>query len=316
MQQPVHHQFIIPATYAGKRLDQALACLCPDYSRARLQTWLKQQMITVDGQHHQGKYKLHGGETVIIDAQLSVETPWHAQDLPIDIIYEDHDIFILNKQANQVVHPAAGNPDGTLVNALLHHAPTLEALPRAGLIHRLDKDTTGLLVIAKTLSAHHWLVDQLQQRLITREYLALVQGQVIAGDTIDEPIGRHPTQRTKMAVVHNGKSAVTHYRVLQRFAQHTLLRVQLETGRTHQIRVHLQYKGYPIVGDPLYGTRATLPANINDIVRNALSQFHRQALHACHLSLVHPQQQQCMSWSCPPPADLQHLIDVLTDHTT
>ncbi len=311
MQQPIQQHFVIPAELAGYRLDQALAKLCQQYSRARLQTWLKQGMITVDGQLYPGKHKLHGGEIIDINATLTLETPWQAQALPLDIIYEDADLLILNKAADCVVHPAAGNPDGTLVNALLHHAPALAKLPRAGLIHRLDKDTTGLLVVAKTLEAHHWLVDQLQQRLITREYLALIHGQVIAGGTINAPIGRHPTQRTKMAVVTNGKPATTHYRVLKRFAQHTLLTVTLETGRTHQIRVHLAQQRYPIVGDPIYGTRAVLPANARTELQQALSQFKRQALHAHRLSLEHPTQHQTMTWTCPPPADLQHLLDVL-----
>lgn len=311
MQQSIQHQFTIPAELAGYRLDQALAHLCPDYSRARLQTWLKQGMITVNSQLYPAKYKLSGGETVVIDATLPVAIAWQPQDMPLDIIYEDTDLLVLNKSAGCVVHPATGNPDGTLVNALLHHAPVLERLPRAGLIHRLDKDTTGLLVVAKTLAAHRWCVDQLQQRLITRKYIALVHGQVIAGGTVDAPIGRHPTLRTKMAVVTDGKPAVTHYRVLQRFSHHTLLQVKLETGRTHQIRVHMQHQQHPIVGDPLYGTRAVMPPNASESLRQALSQFKRQALHACQLSLIHPSQQQEMTWTCPLPADLQQLLDVL-----
>jgi 23S rRNA pseudouridine1911/1915/1917 synthase len=220
-------------------------------------------------------------------------------------------LLILNKPANCVVHPAAGNYEGTLANALLHHIPALATLPRAGLIHRLDKDTTGLLVVAKSLAAHHSLVKQLSERRVKREYIALVNGIVTAGATIDAPIGRHPRIRTKMAVVASGKEAVTHYRIVNRFKHHTLLSVNLETGRTHQIRVHLAHSHYPIVGDPLYSRSPVLPPESSSTLQDILRHFKRQALHAARLGFVHPVRAEPVEWSCPLPSDMQHLVDVL-----
>ncbi|MFN3786112.1 MAG: RluA family pseudouridine synthase, partial [Thiothrix sp.] len=231
--------------------------------------------------------------------------------IPLDIVYEDEAILVISKPAGLVVHPAAGNWSGTLVNALLHYDASLDMLPRAGIVHRLDKDTTGLMVIAKTLQAHTRLVDMLQRRDISREYLALVAAQVVAGNTIEAPIGRHHIDRKKQAVTESGKEAITHYRVEERFTHHTLLRVSLETGRTHQIRVHLSWKHMPIVGDPVYGGRPRIPAGLNENVRTQLQQFPRQALHATRLSLAHPVTKEIMSWERPPPADMAALLEAL-----
>jgi len=233
------------------------------------------------------------------------------QDIPLNIIHEDEALLVINKPAGLVVHPAPGNPDRTLVNALLHYCPALAELPRAGIIHRIDKDTTGLMVVAKTLTAHTQLVQQLQAREIKREYLALVKGEMISGSSIDQPIGRHPSQRTKMAVVGKGKPAITHYRIKQRFGHYTLLHVQLETGRTHQIRVHLAYIHHPIVGDPTYGGRLQFPKDISEDLQQTLTHFKRQALHAWRLTLDHPVSKQQLSFQAEPPADFVKLIDQL-----
>ena len=242
---------------------------------------------------------------------MEVQTDFAAEDIPLDIVYEDDDILVLNKPADLVVHPAAGNWSGTLVNALLHYKPTLEMLPRAGIVHRLDKDTTGLMVVAKTLIAHTSLVEQLQARDVSREYLALVHGNVVAGSTIEANIGRHPVDRKRQAVTEGGKEAVTHYRIEERFPHHTLLRVALETGRTHQIRVHLSWKHMPIVGDQVYGGRPRVPAGASESVRQAVQQFPRQALHATRLGLHHPVSGDYLQWQVAIPADMAALLDIL-----
>lgn len=282
--------------------------LFPQYSRSRLQKWIKDGQVTVNQQKLRAKDTVFGGETVELNAMLTEETLWQAQELPLDIIYEDDFIIVINKPADFVVHPGAGNVDGTLGNALLHRYPELEAVPRAGVIHRLDKDTTGLLVVARNLAAQKSLVEQLQAREFEREYQALVVGVMTAGGTVEEPIGRHPVQRIKMAVVHNGKEAVTHYRVLERFRAHTLVKLNLETGRTHQIRVHMAYINYPLVGDPLYGGRLKIPAACSAEFAQALRDFKRQALHACRLGFTHPDSGEFMAWEQPLPADMQHLV--------
>lgn len=280
---------------AGCRLDQALAQLFPDYSRERLKHWLLSGKCQVDGLLLRPKDKVHGGEQVIISAEPEQEVVWKGEDIPLDIVYEDEDLLIINKPANMVVHPAAGNRSGTLVNALLNHAPELIHVPRAGIVHRLDKDTTGLLVVARTLSAHTSLVEQLQARTVSRIYETVVHGIFLAGSTIDLPIGRHPKDRKRMAVVSDGKPAITHYRLLKRFPKHTHIQVQLETGRTHQIRVHMSHAKHPIVGDRTYAGR---------IQHN----FPRQALHARRLTIIHPRTGIELSCEAPLPEDMLQLL--------
>lgn len=302
---------IVPPEMAQQRLDQVVASLCPQYSRSQLQKWIKSGQVLVDNKPLKPKERLTGGEQIIIHATQEVQTHSEAEAIPLDIVYEDEAIMVLNKPANLVVHPAAGNWSGTLVNGLLHYNPSLEMLPRAGIVHRLDKNTTGLMVVAKTLAAHSSLVEQLQERDVSREYLALVQRPVIAGGTIDANIGRHHIDRLKMAVIEGGKEAITHYRVEERFRHHTLLRVALETGRTHQIRVHLTANQMPIVGDQLYGGRPRVPAGISEELREALRAFPRQALHATRLGLVHPLTEEDMEWEVPLPEDMALLLDLL-----
>lgn len=295
---------------AGLRLDQALAQLFPDYSRSRLQQWVKQGRVKVDGEALRPRDKLQGGEWIELEAVEEPRGEFLPQAIPLAIVFEDEHLIVLNKPAGLVVHPAAGHRDGTLQNALLHHAPQLARLPRAGIVHRLDKETSGLLVVAKTLKAHKGLVDQLQARTVKREYLALVQGRMTAGGTVNAPIGRHPVDRKRFAVVEGGKEAITHYRVAERFPHHTLIRVQLETGRTHQIRVHMAYLRYPLVGDPQYG-RLRLPPGASDELIEALRGFKRQALHAARLSLTHPETGEELSWESPLPEDFQNLLEAL-----
>jgi 23S rRNA pseudouridine1911/1915/1917 synthase len=254
---------------------------------------------------------LLGGETLTINAHLEPEGDWQAEDIPLHIIFEDDHILVINKTANFVVHPAAGNRSGTVLNALLHHCPSLQSVPRAGIVHRLDKDTTGLMVVAKTLQAHTDLVLQLQARTVRREYEAVTVGCVIAGGTVDQPIGRHPHQRTKMAVITDGKEARTHYRVLKRFDSHSHLRVKLETGRTHQIRVHMAHIKHPIVGDDTYAGRLRIHKGTSIELQECLRQFGRQALHARELALVHPATGKEVGWTTDLPEDMQNLLEAL-----
>ncbi len=307
----------IPDEDAGRRLDQALADLFPDYSRSRLQQWIKEGRVKLDGMPVKVRHKVLGGEAVELavepQEEMQGETRWQAQPLPLDVVYADRDIIVINKPAGLVVHPAAGNPDGTLLNALLHYAPEVRALPRAGIIHRLDKDTTGLLVVARSLPAHTQLVAQLQARAFVREYEAVAVGVMTAGGTVDAPIGRHPVDRKRMAVVSNGKEAVTHYRVIERFRAHTHVRVRLETGRTHQIRVHLAHIHYPLVGDPVYGGRLRMPPGTDAPLAQALRGFKRQALHAARLGLVHPVSGEAMEWRAALPDDMEQLLALLRE---
>ena len=299
----------------GMRLDQFVSKHRPEYSRSRIQQWIKDGLIRLNGQPARAKDKLKGGEVVELDLQKALDSieaeDWSPQEIPLDIVYEDEYILLVNKQAGLVVHPGSGNPDRTMVNALIHHDASLAKVPRAGIIHRLDKDTTGLLVVAKTLEAHTRLVEALQDRDFDREYRALVWGELTAGGKINQPIGRHPTQRTRQAVVHNGKPAVTHYRVEERFRAHTLLKVMLETGRTHQIRVHLAHLKLPIVGDPVYGGRLRIPPAASEELMAALRGFKRQALHAARLGLEHPITGEAMSWEVPMPDDMLSLLAAL-----
>lgn len=304
---------IIPPEFAGQRLDQALAQLLPDYSRSRIKAWIDAGRVTLDERVPRPRDLVGGGELVHIRPLLEAVNVDRPQAIELDIRYEDDSLLVLNKPAGLVVHPAAGNPEGTLLNALLHHEPALAGLPRAGIVHRLDKDTSGLMVVAKTSGAHRHLVAELAEREVSREYLALVQGELIAGGTVDEPIGRHPRDRKRMAVVHGGKPAITHYRVEERFAGHTLLRVRLETGRTHQIRVHMAHIRHPIVGDPVYGGRLRLPPGASDALIGLLRGFRRQALHATRLALAHPATGDSMSWEVGPPADMVALLDAFRE---
>ena len=303
----------VPFALGNRRFDQIAAELFPDYSRSRLQQWIKDGQLTVDGQTMRGRDKLIGGETLALEAALEAEGEWQAQDIELDIVYEDDSILVINKSPDLVVHPGAGNPDGTLLNALLFHCPALATIPRAGIVHRLDKDTSGLLVVAKTLQAQNHLVDQLQDRSMGREYEAVVQGYMTGGGTVDEPIGRHGTQRTKMAVNPMGKEAITHYWVLERFPSHTHIRVKLETGRTHQIRVHMSHIGYPLVGDSTYAARSRLTKGIGPELRQTLLNFGRQALHARKLGLIHPETEDWMEWEAEAPADFKALLAALKD---
>ncbi|WP_440996231.1 23S rRNA pseudouridine(1911/1915/1917) synthase RluD [Arhodomonas sp. SL1] len=304
----------IPAGQAGVRLDRALAAVFPDYSRSRLQRWLKDGAITVDGAVPRPRDIVHGGERVRIHAQLEPEGAVQAQAIPLDICHEDEALLVINKPAGLVVHPGAGNLADTLQNALLHHDPALETLPRAGIVHRLDRDTTGLMVVARTLGAHRSLVEQLQRRRVGREYQALVAGTFTAGGRVEAAIGRHPHHRTRMAVREGGRPAVTHYRILERFPAHTLLRCRLESGRTHQIRVHMAHIRHPIVGDATYGARPRLPPGADEAVREALAGFRRQALHAWRLQLEHPVSGEAMAWEAQPPEDFQSLLAALRAH--
>lgn len=310
--QPI--SLVIPQSLAGSRLDQALPKLLPDYSRSRLQAWIKEDLVRVDGQPAIPKQKVWGGEKIELQPQASPdESAFAAEDIALDIVYEDDHILVINKPAGMVVHPAAGNWQGTLLNALLHHTPQLKDLPRAGIVHRLDKETSGLLVVAKTIAAQTSLVRQLQARTVKREYRAIVWGEVWKNGTVETQIGRHPHARTKMAVTRvGGKPAITHYEVLERFAVHTYLRCRLETGRTHQIRVHMQHIGAPLVGDPVYGLRGIVPHRaMSQTLRDALKGFKRQALHAARLGLIHPATGEFMEWQADLPADMKALLEAM-----
>jgi len=304
----------VPLDMAGMRLDAALAELFSEYSRSKLQTWVKAGRVTVNGDSLKTRDKLEGGELITLDAEAEVVIIAAPENIPLDIVFEDDDFLILNKPAGLVVHPAIGNWNGTLLNALLHHSPQLETLPRAGIVHRIDKDTSGLLMVAKTLQAHHNLTEQLQARTIHREYQAITHNRMIAGGTVDEPIGRHPTDRLRYAVRDNGKEAVTHYRVIHRFKRHTHIQVKLETGRTHQIRVHMAHIRFSLLGDPLYSGRFQMPANCSEQLEGVLRSFKRQALHAAKLGLVHPTTGEYMEWEQPLPQDMVNLLAALTQN--
>lgn len=305
------HRLELPAELAGRRLDAALALLLPQYSRTRLQGWIEDGAVRVNGLAVRPRDPVVGGEVAVVEARVVAETGVEAEKLPLDIVHEDAAVLVINKPPGMVVHPGAGNRAHTLQNALLAHDPRLARVPRAGLVHRIDKDTSGLLVVARTLAAHTALVAELAAHEIQREYLAVCVGAMTGGGTIDEPIGRHRTQRIKMAVRSDGRAAVTHYRIEKRFRAHTLARVRLETGRTHQIRVHLAHAGYPIVGDPVYGGRRKLPAGASAALIEALDAFKRQALHAERLAFTHPKSGRRVEFKAPIPPDLAALLGAL-----
>ena len=303
---PGSQTFIVSDECAGMRFDQVLAKLLPEYSRSRLQEWIAVGQASLNGTAAAAKQKVWGGETLIVQVQAHpAEQPHRAEDIALEIVYEDDTLLVINKPAGLVVHPGSGNWEGTLLNALLHHAPQLEGVPRAGIVHRLDKDTSGLLVVAKTLTAQTALVRQLQARSVKREYLALVWGEVRHGGTVDAPIGRHPTQRVKMAALESGKPAMTHFQIEEKLPSCTLLRCRLETGRTHQIRVHMASIGHPLVGDRVYlrGAQKCVPQ-----LRSLLHGFPRQALHATRLALEHPGSGEVLEWHSPLPGDMMEIL--------
>lgn len=308
MFEPIQISTIIPDSYAGWRLDRTLAEMFPDFSRSNLKDWIITGKVIVDTKIVRPRVTVHGGEHINIQVEPEQKTELKAQFIALDIIHEDEDLIVINKPANLVVHPGSGNHDGTLLNALLHHDPGLANLPRAGIVHRLDKDTSGIMVVARSLRAHTSLINQLQSRTLKREYQAIVTGVMTAGGRVDAPVGRHPTQRIRMAVVENGKPAITHFRVETRFQGHTHLRLQLETGRTHQIRVHMAHIRYPIVGDPVYGGRLKTPTGCSESLANILRNFKRQALHSTRLTLAHPANGESRSWMANMPDDMQTLL--------
>ncbi len=308
----LRHVLDLPPEVAGLRLDQALARVLPDYSRSRLQGWIASGAVQVDGCAVRSRDKVVGGERVIVQAEFAADTAVGAESLDVDVVFKDRWLFVVNKPAGLVVHPGAGNRAGTLQNALLGLDAELARVPRAGIVHRLDKDTSGLLVVARQPAVHARLVEMLAEHEVGREYLAICSGLPSGGATVDQPIGRHRTHRTKMAIRDDGREAVTHYRIEKRFRANTLLRVQLETGRTHQIRVHLAHAGWPIVGDPLYGGRRRIPPGASPELIAALDACKRQALHAARLTLAHPHSGKALEFTAPLPADMQQLLKVLT----
>ena len=312
MTSSLQKEAIVPSQYHGQRVDVVLAQLFPDFSRSQLTGWLKDGAITLNKLQYKPKDKILGGEHVIINVVLPEnDSNNEAEDIPLDVVFEDEYLLIVNKPAGLVVHPGAGNPNHTLVNALLHHAPTLHHLPSAVIVQRLDTDTTVILIVAKTLTTHTSLIRQMQAREIQRHYLALVYGHVISGGVLDTHYGRHPRNRLKMAVCTNGRQAITQYALSKQYRYFTLLDVTLMTGRTHQIRVHMAHLNHPVVGDPLYGGRARVPAGINSDLRQAIHAFTRQALHACKLSFVHPDSKERLTFNAPLPDDFQLLLTTL-----
>ncbi|HGN1900934.1 TPA: 23S rRNA pseudouridine(1911/1915/1917) synthase RluD [Proteus mirabilis] len=312
MSQQIRLNATVADSQLGQRLDQALAELFPDYSRSRIKEWILDNRVQVNDKIiNKPKEKMLGGEKIEVDALIEEDVRWEPQNIPLNIVYEDDDILVINKPRDLVVHPGAGNPDGTVLNALLYRYPEIVNVPRAGIVHRLDKDTTGLMVVAKTVPAQTHLIEALQRREITREYEAVATGRMTAGGLVNEPISRHPTKRTHMAVHPMGKPAVTHYRVMEHFRAHTRLRLRLETGRTHQIRVHMAHIHHPLIGDQLYGGRPRPLKGASEEFRETLRRFDRQALHATMLRLYHPITGIEMEWHAPLPDDMVELIRVL-----
>jgi 23S rRNA pseudouridine1911/1915/1917 synthase len=312
MKQQISQQNHVPLDLSGQRLDQVTVHLFPQFSRARIQEWIKNGQITLAGKVVKSNTKVVGGELVQLDVELREAGDWQAQDLSLVCVYEDEDLLVINKPADLVVHPAAGNEDGTLLNGLLHYLPQLHTMPRAGIVHRLDKDTTGLMVVAKNLEAQNKLVQQLQARTVSRQYVAVVVGAIPPRGQVDAPVGRDPFNRIKMAVVkQGGKEALTHFHRMARLGPMSLVRLKLETGRTHQIRVHMAHLGFPLLGDPLYGKKLGRCVDLDDEVIQIINEFPRQALHAEKLSLVHPRTGEECGWRAPWPEDFAQLVQAL-----
>ena len=304
---------IVQDSHAGLRVDVALQQLLPEFSRSKLQEWIRDEFVLVNQSYVSVKHKVYAGDEIKVIVQLNPENnAFLPEAIPLNIIFEDETLLVINKPRGMVVHPAIGNWSGTLLNALLHHMPDIAHIPRCGIVHRLDKETSGLLVVAKTLNAQTHLVQQLQARTVKREYRAIVWGQLWKNGTVNQPIGRHPSIRTRMAIHLSGKPAITHYEILERFGVHTYLRCNLETGRTHQIRVHMQYLKAPIVGDPVYGLKSIMPIkSMSDELRQHVLSFNRQALHAIRLGLIHPLSGEVMEWSIDLPDDMKALLEII-----
>jgi 23S rRNA pseudouridine1911/1915/1917 synthase len=302
---------IIPERMTGYRLDVALSEMLPDYSRSKITAWIKSGDALVNNKAFKPKDKVNGSQMVMLSLNKKQNNDWSAENIALNIVFEDEDIIVINKQFGIVTHPGAGNWTGTLANALLYYDPSLSKLDRAGIVHRLDKNTSGLMVIARNEKSQKYLIEQLQSHLVDREYSAIVYGHMIAGGTVDEPVGRDPKDRVKQAVSVSGKDATTHYRAIDRFKSHTHVKAILETGRTHQIRVHLSYVGHSLIGDPMYGGRVRFPKKASEELKEALLNFKRQALHSKKLTLTHPISGESMSWKAPLPDDMLGLLEVL-----
>ena len=304
---------IIPERMTGDRLDVALSEMLPDYSRSKITAWIKSGDALINNKAFKPKDKVNGSQIVILSLNKKQNNDWSAENIALNIVFEDEDIIIINKPFGLVTHPGAGNWNGTLANALLYYDPELSKLDRAGIVHRLDKNTSGLMVIARNEKSQKYLVEQLQSHSVVREYSAIVYGHMISGGSVNDPIGRDPKDRIKQAVSSNGKDATTHYRVIDRFKSHTHVKAILETGRTHQIRVHLSHIGYPLLGDPMYGGRVRFPKKASEILKESLLGFKRQALHSKKLTLNHPSTGELMSWKAPLPDDMLELLNILNE---
>ena len=304
---------IIPERMTGDRLDVALSKMLPDYSRSKITAWIKSGDALINNKAFKPKDKVNGSQMVMLSLNKKQNNDWSAENIDLNIVFEDEDIIIINKPFGLVTHPGAGNWNGTLANALLYYDPKLSKLDRAGIVHRLDKNTSGLMVIARNEKSQKYLVEQIQSHSVVREYSAIVYGHMISGGSVHDPIGRDPKDRMKQTVSSNGKDATTHYRVIDRFKSHTHVKAILETGRTHQIRVHLSHIGYPLLGDPMYGGRVRFPKKASEILKESLLGFNRQALHSKKLTLNHPSTGELMSWKVPLPDDMFELLDILNE---
>ena len=304
-------QIIIPERMSGQRLDAVLSELLPDLSRSKIVAWIKSGKASINNKSFKPKDKASGNEIVYLSIDQKEKISWTPEKIPLEIVFEDAEIIVINKPFGLVTHPGAGNWNGTLANALLYYDSNLSKIDRAGIVHRLDKNTSGLMVVAKNTKSQKYLVEQLQSHSVVREYSAIVYGHMISGGTVDHPIGRDPRDRVKQSVLRNGKESITHYRVMDRFLNHTHVKAILETGRTHQIRVHLAYVGHPLIGDPLYGGRVRFPKNARPELKDALRSFDRQALHSKKLTLKHPRTGILMTWKVELPNDMKELINCL-----